>query len=346
MATEKEETNALQDSVFLGADEVHPEDLEPDTPLFGEEGYEAPDAEAPETGGEPAPESEAEAVSEDEQGAAKEKAEEPEQVEAEAAAEEEPEEVVTQRTIPKARLDKALRDKRAAENRIRELEEQLQTGQPQQTKTQPEPAQQAPAEQDPAEVQALEQAFLEGDMAKFSELMARRDQRIQEAATRTVLESVQKQVPEQLTQNQVQQKFDKTRIELETQYAFLDPTNTEGFDQELVDTISDFTNSFVRRGYTPADALQEAAERVLKVEKPELFIETPKTTAKAQQVKTERLDIDQKMKLARQQPPEVQATEAEVDSLPDFENMSEADFDKYSDAELDKILAKSRKGRL
>lgn len=336
------------ESIYLGADAVHPEDMEADVILPGEPGYEAPEETGESAGEDGAGE---EAVSPDpEVGAgeeAKEEADQEKEAEAEGAEpeqEEEPEVApVKNQMIPKARLDKELRARRALEARVKELEQGQQTTptQQQEPTTQEQQATQA-VDLDTAE---LEKAFLEGDMTSFGKslqsLLSSRDTQMREV----IRAELQKEVPGQLQQNQQRQSFEAVRDELETQYEFLDP-NSEHFDTTLVDTISNFTSSYVNQGYTPGEALQEAADKVLRIERPDLFKAEPVAPEKQEQVRKERMNIDKKLQAAKNQPPVVQSGDADsVDPLPDFESMSEAEFDKLTDEQLNQYLAKSRASR-
>ena len=229
------------ESIYVGADAVHPEDREADVILPGEPGYQPPeetdesagedgqgkeavppDAAAGEGGDETPPEEE-EAQAEDA---------EPEQ-------EDEPQ-VNQQKMIPKARLDKELRARRALEARIKELEQ----GAPRQAPEQPA-AQQQTTEVAELDIAELEKAFLEGDMSGFGKslqaLLSSRDNQMRDV----IRAELQKEVPGQLQQNQQRQSFEAVRDELETQYEFLDP-NSDQFDDALVDTISTFTRAIRR----------------------------------------------------------------------------------------------------
>ena len=91
--------------------------------------------------------------------------------------------------------------------------------------------------------------------------------------------------------------------------------------------------------------MQEAAEKVLRIERPDLFKAAP-PAQKQEQVRKERMNIDKKLQAAKSQPPVVQSGEADtVDPLPDFENMSEDEFDRLDEKQLNDYLARSRARR-
>ena len=251
-----------------------------------------------------------------------------------AAAEPEPEEHEPVK-VPKARLDKVLRDKRALENRIELLEQQL-------NKPAAAPEQQPPvAEETPAAElvshKAIAEALLDGDMEKYVELSAKREEQLHQRT----LEQVNTTVPAQVSEQQRRAAFDSVKDDLESTYDVLDP-NSDNFDQELVNTVSGFACTYADRGYTPADALAEAAEKVLRVEKPELFQQAAPAPAtpnpKLEKLKKERMNIDKKLAAAQQQPPELVSGDVKVDPVPDFENMAEEDFDKLSDTQLNQYM--------
>ena len=347
---------ATHDSIFVGADAQQPEDLEADEILPGEEGYQDPAAE-PEAETEPEPQPDPEPKPEDgggepepetpEEGS---EAEETQEEDGEPEPEEQPQNLTPQ-TIPKARLDKALRDKRQLEARIQQLEAAQQTPTEPQTQPQQEPKSDQPdnaeAEQK-AFLAALNKAFVDGDMNTLGKLMTEREEATKQQVRQEVLASVQKEVPQRVEQNQKEQAFNAVRVDLETKFEFLDP-NSDTYDEGVVDTISTFIQSYVNQGYEPADALSEATDRVLRVEKPELFVEpkAEKTTTaeKAEAVRKQRLNIDQKLKAAQQQPPAVESSDVDAIPIPDFEEMSEAEFDKLSDKELDDYLKKIKAQR-
>ncbi len=356
------------ENVYLGGDPVQPEDLEADVILPGEEGYQdpepntAPDYEnEPEPNTDPDSENEPESRGEPEQNkeetnATPEKKEvEEENAEPEPQAEPqiEPEPTKNQ-MIPKARLDKELRHRRALEAKIRELE-QGQQPQPQQVPAQQQEPAQAPEPQTPElDTSALEQAFLEGDMTSFGkslqDLMASREAQIRESV-RNEIQEVKSQVPQEIQKTQAQQDFDTVRDELETQYEFLDP-NSDQFDADIVETISGFLPGYVNKGYSAGEALREVADKVLRVERPELFQvkqepqEPQQPTAKQQEVRQQRMSLDKKLEAAKNQPPAVTGGDVQQqDPLPDFESMSEEDFDKLTEKQLDEYLRKSAASR-
>ncbi|WP_067586416.1 hypothetical protein [Endozoicomonas ascidiicola] len=262
-----------------------------------------------------------------------------------AAAEPEPEPEQPQSvTVPKARLDKALRDKRM-------LEQQLQQYQQQPAAPAPDDKADA-ASQLPVETQSedlpsnkeIAEALLDGDLDKYSEMMAKRDA----IRDQKLIQQVTQTVPQQLTEQQNRQAFTDVRVDLETKYEFLD-SNSENFDPEITETIIGFSGAYQRQGYTAADSLQMATEKVLKVEKPELFhVEqsTPAPNPKVDKVKQERMNIDQKIAAAAAQPPRVQSGDvSEVNSVPDFATMSDEEFDKYTPEQVDAYMQKMRESR-
>ena len=249
-------------------------------------------------------------------------------------------------SVPKARLDKALRDKRALENRIAQLESQQQSPEPQQQQQQQQQQAQAEPVQPVVEMvsdKEIAEALLDGDLDKHAELQQKQRQQLRDEMRREILQEVNSSVPTQVTEQQQAQAFQTTRQELETEYEFLDP-HSEKFDQDIVDTIAGFARGFTDRGYMPADALQEAAEKVLRIEKPDLFhVEQPDANSQAREAKrNERMNIDQKLTAAQSQAPDVSHGEMPVNPVPDFQKMSQDDFDKIPDSQLDEYLEQMR----
>ena len=344
----------MDDDVFMGSDpipeeeglEFSPEEMGGEPVENNTEVEHEPEAQAstePEKQEDPKPESgssepEAESKKEEEPEA------DPEPVAAESGSGSESEsEVVESPTIPKARFDKVLRDKRALENRLEQAEQQLVT---QQQSTATPPEQQAEPPTDMVDQKEIAEALLDGDMDKYAELSAKREHQQAELVRRQVMQEVNNTVPQQFVEQNRKASFDTVRQELETQYGFLDP-NSDQYDQGIVDTVAGFARSYTEQGYTPADALSEAAEKVIRIEKPELFHvaqqsnETP--TPQAQKLKQERLNIDQKLKAAAAQPPATASSDIVGDPIPDFTHMSDADFDKLTDAQLDEYMSQMQK---
>ena len=241
--------------------------------------------------------------------------------------------------VPKARLDKVLRDKRALENRIQQLESQQQA--PQSDPQQALDPQQAPEMVDP---KAIAEALLDGDLDKYAELQAKRDDQIRQQ----VIQQAQAGISQEVSTQSKQASFDDVRLELESKYDFLD-ANSDQFDQGIVDTVTAFARSYVERGYTPADALTEASEKVIKIEKPELFQVAPaqtqgeKTDPKVEKLKQERLNIDKKLQAAAAQSPDITGGDVVGEPIPDFGAMSDDDFDKLSDAQLEEYTRQMQK---
>lgn len=273
-----------------------------------------------------------------------EKQPEPEKGAEAAPAEDEPEEKpqavkeeVKPQTIPKARLDKQIRKTRELERQLAELQAK------QQPPLAPAPEPEAADGTDQSSAEELAQAALDGNTARFAEIYAANMKKVAEQAARNAAEAIQKDVPKAVSANQAEQEFNQAVVELESQYAFLNPDD-DSYEPELEETISNFTNSYVRSGSTPAEAVKLAAEKVLKIEKPELFVAAPETS-KADKVRQERLNIDKKLKAAQQQPAAIEKGEIDEPPIPDFSTMTDEEFDKLSDAEQDAYLERMRKAR-
>ncbi len=261
----------------------------------------------------------------------KEEAAQPEPEPVAAEPEPEPEPV----TVPKARLDKALRDKRALEQRLQMLEQQQQQQQPPAGDDVSAPQQ--PSNKDIAE------ALLDGDLDRYAELMEQRDV----ARDKQLLAQMQDSVPKEVSAQHQRADFERTRDALEERYPILD-VNSDTFDAELTETVVDMALAYAGRGYSHAEALQMAADKVLRYEHPEYFQQAPAPVdPKVEKLRQERADMDRKLSAAAAQSP--RTTSMEVDNpntIPDFGSMSDEDFDKYTPAQIDEMMKRMREQRM
>ena len=157
------------------------------------------------------------------------------------------------------------------------------------------------------------------------------------------MEQAKQAAPSVYSEQQRQERFNQAAAEVEETYSFL-KEGEEGFDGELVDTINTFTNRYISAGYEPDDALRAATDKVLRIEKPELFVEKPAgEPEKQQKVREQRMNIDKKIAAAEAQGPAVEKGQIESPPPLDFANMSEAEFDQLTDKQLNEYFEYERK---
>ncbi|GAA4647911.1 hypothetical protein GCM10023116_01730 [Kistimonas scapharcae] len=242
-------------------------------------------------------------------------------------------------TIPKERLDREL-------NRNRNLQKQLDEMKAQLEQQQATPEKQATPEAPQLDIpdpKAMMDAFMAGDGDKFNEMYTKSMQAVAAAARDQALAQTKEAAPSVYTEQQRQQRFQQAAAEVEDAYPFL-KEGEDGFDADLVDTVNTFTDRYIQSGYEPDDALRAATDKVLRIEKPELFVEKPAPQPeKQQQVREQRMNIDKKIAAAEAQGPAVEKGQIESPPPLDFANMSEDEFDQLSDKQLDDYFAWSRK---
>jgi len=242
-------------------------------------------------------------------------------------------------TIPKERLDRELNRNRNLQKQLDEMKAQLE-----QQQAAPEKQEQstAPATEVP-DAQEMAQALLDGDGEKFSRLYQQSMQAVANNAREQALAQAKEVAPSVYSEQQRQERFNQAAAEVEETYSFL-KEGEEGFDGELVDTINTFTNRYISAGYEPDDALRAATDKVLRIEKPELFVEKPAgEPEKQQKVREQRMNIDKKIAAAEAQGPAVEKGQIESPPPLDFANMSEAEFDQLTDKQLDEYFEYERK---
>lgn len=260
-----------------------------------------PTAEEPEAAAEASEEPEAEAAAEEEP------AQEEPAEEAEAVADEP--EPATDVRIPKARLDQEAARRRAAENRLKELEQKLAAQQGQG----PQPVTEAPQLDIniSEKAKALGDTLLDGNMDKFSQDFNEIIADVVKQTVETVRADTAAQVTSAVQQGTQQNTLDSVIDRLENDYAVFRP-NDPGFDADLVNEALAIRAGFESQGYTPADAMDQAAQYVLRMHKPELLEPAaPAAPAPQQEAVPPRpaaaaeKAVQQKVEAANQQPPEL-----------------------------------------
>lgn len=160
--------------------------------------------------------------------------------------------------IPKARFDQALRKQRVAEQRAQELAEELAELRREQIEaSQPKPL---TSDEIKAKMAEANEALIGGDTARAAEIqselfaaMAPPSAPLAAPVERDVVAEVEARI-----------EFKSTLSELNARFPELDD-QSESFDEELSLEAVDLQRSYMRRGFSLAEATRKAAEGVAKL---------------------------------------------------------------------------------
>ena len=226
--------------------------------------------------------------------------------------------------VPRARLNQEI-------SRRKDLERQLQQFQAAQAAATPK-AEQPTAEQAKVDRQAVAKALekvLDGDVENAAEALAEVLTGLGGANT-----AMQTQSPEQIAQavkdTLAQQELMKTAERVVAEHAFLDDSNEDAFDADAADDVVAMRDSYINRGYAPAQALELAVQRVAKA----YGYDTPAEVtlpAKKAEPKLKKADVAKKMKQAQEAPARIPKT-TQPTAKPSIAaaEISDEDFDNLS----------------
>lgn len=235
--------------------------------------------------------------------------------------------------IPKSRLDRQIR-------KTRQLEEQVQSlidGQSAQNLDPVAPVAVVPAQDMVAATKEALELALEGDVdgaaIRLAEAQAARDAAVTDAATQSVAA--------QMTERQVQNALDQAKDRVEETYDFLDSTNSDTFEPELVSDVVALRDSYIGKGHEPGAALELAAEKIARIEYPERFTAAAPASETVAAKPKPQADLSAKAKASAAQPPatnQAGTTDAvESQEKMDVFNLSEEDFDRLTETQLAKL---------
>lgn len=160
--------------------------------------------------------------------------------------------------IPKARLDQSLRKQRAAEQRAQELAEELATLRREQVEAnQPKPL---TGDEIKAKMAEANEALIGGDTARAAEIQAEIFAAMTPAKA-PVSAPVERDV---VSEVEARLEFKSTLSELNARFPELDD-QSDAFDEELSLEAVDLQQSYMRRGFSLAEATRKAAEGVAKL---------------------------------------------------------------------------------
>ena len=252
---------------------------------------------------------------------------------------EEPQQRKNSNFVPLSRLE-------AKNRKIAALERQLEesraaTQQPQQQTDAPNSQEQMEALQ--AKRQRVLELTIDGKTAEAAQLQTEVDAEIYQMARAEAKTQMEGEFSRQSEEN----RFKAAVAELEETYDFLDSTS-DNFDRVLTADVTALRDVYIQRGFSPADALTEAAEKILKIERPELFVtaendssadEVPKKPEPKPKQPARAPAVEKNIRSAAAQPPRSQgeSTRTEQAAPLNIFELSEDDFDRLSEKDLAKL---------
>jgi hypothetical protein len=233
--------------------------------------------------------------------------------------------------IPKSRLDKEIARKKALQNQVEELQRRLDGQQngvaPQQSEFVFEGG------DDPRK---MFDKVLEGDLDTANDLFSSMVSKAVNAGITSATQGIETRVRDQVKQVQRQQTEGEVAEQLENTYDFY-RADSDDYDEGLVEETLAIRDSFINRGYEPADAMRQAADYVIRVNKPEL-IATQEAVAPAQQTRNPNA-VQKNVAAANQQPPSLPTSTQGSKAPPeiDLSSLSIEEFDALPKATLARL---------
>lgn len=227
--------------------------------------------------------------------------------------------------LPKSRYDSVAAKNRELEARIAEMEAAGQ-------KKEAAAAREEQASDLESTIAELDKQYAEAVKDGDDEAMTRIRQE-QRNAERELFRAEMQQTGEQSAEQAREQvRLDLTIDAIEENYEALNP-DSDSFDQDLVDEITDLRVGFENTGkYSPTQALIKAVKT--------LVPEVPKATEKAVEKAADTKNLKKKVDAAKRQPPDLDnvgeqgnAT-GKSDHMPDPTQMSEEDWDALPESTL------------
>jgi hypothetical protein len=233
--------------------------------------------------------------------------------------------------IPKSRLDKEIARKKALQNQVEDLQRQLDANKH-------TPGQQTEfvfeAGDDPKK---MFDKVLEGDLDTANTLFSDMVTKAVQAGIQTATANIDSRVADQVQSVNRAQTEAEVAEELENSYEIF-RVDSEEYDDALVGETLAIRDSFVARGYEPADAMRQAADYVIKVNKPELLQEQTTETAPPQQTRNPQA-VEKNVAAANQQPPSLPTSTQGSKAPPevDISNLSDEEFAALPQATLARL---------
>ena len=225
--------------------------------------------------------------------------------------------------VPKSRLDEVLQKQKALQKQLDDL------------KAEKLPKVEEPTEYDfAAKETEYQDLLLNGEAEKASALR----NEIREAEKAQYMYEVEQRVGQKVQQNTEYTELQQKALELQKQYPILDE-NTADFNKDIVDEVITLRDAFMTKGQTGPDALQKAAEYVLKVKTPELVTTKPTPEAKKDIERKKKANVSKKMEASKAQPPQMAGESQNVkdSKVVDINRLSEKEFNALPEETLKRL---------
>lgn len=216
--------------------------------------------------------------------------------------------------VPKSRLDEVLAKQKALQKQLDEINQAKQ----QQLENAPE--------YDFASKEAeYQELVLNGEAEKAVSLR----NEIRAAEKEQFMFEVQQKMGQTVQQSQEMAALQEKATQIENTYSVLNE-NSADFDADLQAEVISLRDAFMVQGYTPADALEKAANYTLAAKQPSLLQPktpqpAPKVDQKVQETKNV-ANINKKLAASESQPPEMKGEGARGDKKIDLFKLSEDEF--------------------
>ena len=244
--------------------------------------------------------------------------------------------------IPKARLDQEAARRRAAENRLKEIQSKMNTGENTAMETKRELEELALDFGDTPK--QMFDKILDGDIDTANELFSSILRKAATSAAQAGYNQARGEIGEVVQQRNYQEAEGDVIARLESEYDFFNP-GSEAFSTDAVNETLALQQGFLTQGYTPADAMQVAADYYVRVHRPDLL--QPQSAPQAEQkapapapASNRTKEVKRNLDANRQQPPSVPTSggnETVTNDLPDIMTLSEEEIDALPEATIKRL---------
>lgn len=220
--------------------------------------------------------------------------------------------------IPKSRFDEVLAKQKALQKQLEEANSPVEN------------ITEAPEYDFNSKELEYQEYILNGDTDKATQLR----NEMREAEKRQMMYEVQAQMGQTVQKSTEAVALQAKAVELQTKYPELDEASAT-FNQELQQEIMDLRDAFMIQGFTGADALEKAANYIIKPTTEVPAVEEKKADPVQKKVaeKKKVANTTKKIEAAESQPPEMKGKN-KVDKKVDIDLLSTDEFDALPDETL------------
>ena len=220
--------------------------------------------------------------------------------------------------IPKSRFDEVLAKQRALQKKLEEATNPVET------------IEKAPEYDFEAKEVEYQQHVLNGETEKAASLRAE----MRNAERQQMMFEVQNKMGQSVQQSTELVALQNKAAELATKYSGLDETHAD-FNKEITQEVLDLRDAFVVQGYTGADALDKAANYIMRpYEKP--VASAPKVDPVQSKVAQQKqvANTTKKLEAAESQPPNMKPGKQKVEKKVDISLLSSDEFEALPEETL------------